>query len=198
MPAGNNLFTEDSTNWVLNHTVTLPHNFVNNFRFGRLVAIANQYANAAPASAVQALGLQGVFTNLPDYARGWPGVSFQNLSGGFGSPGNNPTTSNIPLWEYADSVTVVRGRHTFGFGFDYRQWIQKRDLSTNFLGSYSYNNNLVLTNGGAGTNNCRRSPAEPEMRWQTSCWATMPAPAPSNQGRSAPVEASREFKPISL
>jgi len=154
VPAGNNLFTEDSTNWVLNHTITLPHNFVNNFRLGHLVAVANQYANAAPASAVEALGLQGVFTGLPDYARGWPGVSFQNLSGGFGSPGNNPTTSNIPLWEYADSVTVVRGRHTFGFGFDYRQWIQKRDLSTNFLGSYSFDNNLVSTNGGAGTNNC--------------------------------------------
>ena len=154
VPSGVNLFTEDSTNWVVNHTITLPHNFVNNFRVGHLEATANQYANAAPASAVGALGLQGVFTNLPDYARGWPGISFQNLSGSFGSPGNNPTTSDIPVWEYADSVTTVRGRQTIGFGFDYRTWVQRRDLSTNFLGSYTYNNNLVLTNGGAGSNNC--------------------------------------------
>jgi hypothetical protein len=51
-------------------------------------------------------------------------------------------------------VTVIHGRHTFGFGFDFRTWVQKRDLSTNFLGTYSYNNNLVLTNGGGGANNC--------------------------------------------
>jgi hypothetical protein len=153
-PSGNNLFTEDSTSWVLNHTITLPHNFVNNFRFGRLVANTLQYANAAPANAISGLGLTGIFTNLPAYAAGWPGISFQSLNGSFGSPGNNPTTSNIPLWEYADSVTVVRGRHTLGFGFDYRNWVQKRDLSTNFLGSYSYANNLILTNGGNNTNNC--------------------------------------------
>ena len=145
-PAGNNLFTEESTSWVFNHTITLPHNFVNNFRFGHLQANALQFANAAPASAISGLGLTGVFTNLPAYASGWPGVSFQNLSGSFGSPGNNPTTSNIPLWEFADSVTVIRGKHTFGFGFDYRNWTQKRDLSTNFLGSYSFNNNLIVNN----------------------------------------------------
>lgn len=154
VPAGNNLFTENSTSWVVNHTITLPKNFVNNFRFGHLTAIANQYANPAPESAVTALGLTGVFTGLPDYARGWPGISFQSLNGSFGSPGNNPTTSNIPLWEYADSVTVIRGRHTFGFGFDYRRWVQKRDLSTNFLGSYAFQNTLINTNGGAGANNC--------------------------------------------
>jgi hypothetical protein len=154
VPTGINLFTESATSWVVNHTVTLPKNFVNNFRFGHLTASAIQYANAMPESAVSALGLTGTFTNLPAYARGWPGVSFQNLSGSFGSPGNNPTTSNIPVWEYADSVTVIRGRHTLGFGFDYRNWVQKRDLSTNFLGSWTFNNNLVLTNGAAGTNNC--------------------------------------------
>ena len=153
-PSGNNLFTENSLSWVINHTVTLPHNFVNNFRFGHLSAQALQYANAAPESAVAALGLTGVFTNLPDYARGWPGVSFQSLNGSFGSPGNNPTTSNIPVWEYADSVTNVHGRHTFSFGFDYRNWVQKRDLSTNFLGSYSFENTLIRTNGGSNSNNC--------------------------------------------
>jgi hypothetical protein len=153
-PAGNNLFTEESTSWVLNHTITLPKNFVNNFRFGHLQANTLQFANAAPASAITALGLTGVFTNLPAYAAGWPGVGFQSLNGSFGSPGNNPTTSNIPLWEYADSVTVIRGRQTLGFGFDFRTWVQKRDLSTNFLGSYGFTNNLILTNGGNGVNNC--------------------------------------------
>ncbi len=158
-PQGNNIFTEESTSWVINHTISLPHNIVNNFRYGRLFATALQGAYSAPASAVSTFGLNGVFTNLPAYARGYPDISFQNLNSsfggaGFGSAGNSPTTSNIPLWELADSMTVVRGKHAIGFGFDYRNWIQKRDLSTNFLGSYTYNNNLISTNGGGGTNNC--------------------------------------------
>ena len=72
-PSGNNLFTENSTNWAINHTITLPKNFVNNFRVGHLVAIANQYANAAPESAVAALGLQEssrVFLTTPEVGLG--------------------------------------------------------------------------------------------------------------------------------
>ncbi|MDQ1451968.1 MAG: hypothetical protein QOK38_1834 [Acidobacteriaceae bacterium] len=154
IPSGLNIFTEESTSWEESHTIALPHNIVNNFRFGRLSATAIQAANPAPTSFVSALGLTGVFTNLPSYARGYPTISFQNLSGAAGSPGNNPTTSDIPMWEYADSVTIQRGRHTIGIGFDFRNWVQKRDLSTNFLGGYGYNNNLVLQNGGGGANNC--------------------------------------------
>ncbi len=161
IPFGLNIFTEQSTSWTGSYTATLGSNVVNNFRFGNLSATAIQGASPAPASVVQALGFTGIFTNLPDYARGYPGISLQNLSGNAGSPGNNPTTSDIPMWEYADSLTINHGRHTFGLGADVRTWVQKRDLSTNFLGSYGYNNNLVTTNGGTafanannGTNNC--------------------------------------------
>ncbi len=61
------------------------------------------------AADVAALGVTGVFTNLPAYARGYPTIGFQNLACG-GSPGNNPSTSDIPMWEYADSLTMVKGQ----------------------------------------------------------------------------------------
>ncbi len=154
LPAGLNIFTEDSTSWEVSHTLSFKGTNVNVFRFGYLGANSLQGDSPAPQSAITALGLTGVYTNLPDYARGSPGVSFQNLSGAGGSPGNNPTTSNIPMWEFGDSFTTIRGKHTIGIGFDYRKWLQKRDLSTNFTGSYGFSNNTVLQNGGNGANNC--------------------------------------------
>ena len=153
LPAGLNIFTESSTSWEVSHTLSLGARNVNVIRLGYLGANALQGDNPAPQSAITSLGLTGTYTNLPDYARGYPGVGFQNLANG-GSPGNNPTTSNIPMWEVSDSFTTIRGKHTIGFGFDYRKWLQKRDLSTNFTGSYGFNNNTVLQNGGGGANNC--------------------------------------------
>jgi hypothetical protein len=146
IPAGLNIFTENSTSWEISHTISLPHSWVNNFRVGYLGAHVVQGDSPAPTSDVDALGLTGVFTNLPDYARGYPGIALQNLSGGVGSPGNNPTTSDIPMWEFADSLSTVKGKHTFSMGFDYRTWVQKRDLSTNFLGSYTFNNTTISNN----------------------------------------------------
>jgi hypothetical protein len=160
LPGGLNIFNEESTSWEIAHTITLGHNIVNNFRLGNLHATEIQGATPATTADVTALGVTGVFTNLPAYARGYPTIGFQNLATG-GSPGNNPSTSDIPMWEYADSVSMVRGKHTISTGFDFRTWIQKRNLSGNFLGGYSYNNNTILQNsvgcttptGNCGTGN---------------------------------------------
>jgi hypothetical protein len=145
-----NEFTEDSTSWMISHTITLGQRNVNNFRFGFLHATAIQGAPAVSDSQIASLGLTGVFTTLPSYARGFPTISLP-LLGTYGSPGNNPTTSDIPTWEFADSVSMVRGSHTFSVGFDYRRFVQKRDLSTNFLGGYGYANNLIVNNSQNGS-----------------------------------------------
>jgi hypothetical protein len=154
IPAGLNIFTENSTSWEISHTIPLGRSIINNFRVGSLGATVIQGDSPAPQSDVDALGLTGVFTNLPNYARGYPTIALQNLSGNAGSPGNNPTTSDIPMREYADSLSIIHGRHTFSMGFDFRTWLQKHDLSKNFLGSYTYNNTTVSQNGGSGANNC--------------------------------------------
>ena len=146
-----NQFNEDANSWMFSHTISLGQTVVNNFRLGYLHAKAIQGAPAASSAEVAALGVTGVFTNLPAaYARGFPTISLP-LLGDYGSPGNNPSTSDIPTWEFADSVTLVRGRHTIGVGFDYRRFVQKRNLSGNFLGGYSYVNNLIVNNSQNGS-----------------------------------------------
>ena len=147
---GLNTFTENSTSWAVSHTITLGHSMVNSFRLGYLHATTIQGAPPASSSDIANLGLTGIFTTLPSYAAGFPEVTFQNFSS-FGSPGNVPTTSDIPMWEFSDSLSMVRGKHTIGVGFDYRTWVQKRDLSTNFLGQYTYNNTTILQNSQGGT-----------------------------------------------
>ena len=148
VPFGENVFAENSVSWQINHTISLGQNNVNNFRYGNLSAKSIQGVNPASAADAAALGLSGVFTNLPAYARGYPNISIGGFNGTTeGSPGNDPTTSDIPQWEIADSLTSIHGRHTLSIGFDYRSWIQKRNLSSNFLGSYTYASATVLTNG---------------------------------------------------
>jgi len=152
IPAGVSLFLEDSTSWEISHTITLPHNIINNFRFGYLEAVANQEGNGAPTAAVAALNFSGVFQNIPAPFRMWPNISLQAFSASFGGQVNNATTSDIPMWEFADSLSTVRGRHTLTAGFDFRKWIQKRDLSDDYLGAFTYNNTTITNNGGGCPN----------------------------------------------
>jgi len=77
LPFGIGTFNEKSESWMISHTIPLSHNIVNNFRFGRLEPISIQAGIAAPDSDITALGLTGVFSNLPDYARLYPGINFQ-------------------------------------------------------------------------------------------------------------------------
>ena len=69
LPFGIGTFDEKGESWMISHTIPLTHNIVNNFRFGRLEAISVQGGIAAPDSDITALGLTGVFTDLPTYAR---------------------------------------------------------------------------------------------------------------------------------
>ena len=155
LAAGANIFTENSTSWTGAWTVSLPGGFVNDFRFGKLEAKSIQGETPASAADITALGLTGVFTGLPAYAAGYPTLGFsQGSAVSAGSPGNDPTTSDIPVWEFADSVVKQKGAHSFSFGVDYRSWVQKRDLATNFLGSYNFTSNEITVNGTSGTNGC--------------------------------------------
>jgi outer membrane receptor protein involved in Fe transport len=151
IPFGLTLFTENSSSWEISHTISLGSRNVNNIRYGQLSSKLIQGVHPAPQADITALGLSGVFTSLPDYARGYPTISIGGYSGNFGSPGNDPVTSDIPQWEIADSFTASRGKHTLSFGFDYRSWVQKRNLSSNFVGSYGYASNTITQNSNGCT-----------------------------------------------
>jgi hypothetical protein len=152
VPFGVGVFNEKSESWMISHTINIGARNINNFRFGRLEPSAIQGGNPAPASDVAALALSGVFQSLPNYARLYPTLSFQGISSNsFGSQGNDTTTSDIPTWEYSDSLAMIRGKHTVTVGFDYRRWLQKRDLSADFLGNFTFNNDTVVNNSAGCT-----------------------------------------------
>ena len=91
----------------------------------------------------------------------WSSLGITDYSNG-GGPGNSYTGSYSPQWDIADSYTTVRGRHTFGFGFEYRYWTITRNLDDDFYGDYGFSSNLISTNNltiptglpGAGTPSC--------------------------------------------
>jgi hypothetical protein len=139
VPIGNNFFVEDTTNWAVSHTITFGPNIVNQFRFGYLEATADQGGYPADPADISSLGLTGVFTDLSPAQRVYPSIGMTGGYSGVGGAVNAYTASNQPMWEFADSLTIVRGNHTLGMGVEYRQWSLNRDLADNFLGNFSFN-----------------------------------------------------------
>ncbi|MGH9404725.1 MAG: carboxypeptidase regulatory-like domain-containing protein [Terriglobia bacterium] len=151
---GNNNFVEKENSIGIGWTLALGSNKVNSFRLGRLGATADQCGTAISQSTVQAFGFTGVFPSLDTCARSAPGsIGLANF-GGVGGPTNDTTISYVPTWEYTDEFSWVHGKHTLEFGFAYRTWVQTRNLAADFLGTFSYRNDLVLNNGGSGADGC--------------------------------------------
>jgi hypothetical protein len=148
---------EDQKNWEISHTINLGPTMVNNFRFGYLHATAPQ--GAAPgltpsSSFVDALGVTGGFQTFGPLQLTYPSVSFANYAGTGGSI-NAYTGSEQPAWEFADSFSMVRGRHSIGIGVDYRTWQLIRNLADDFLGDYGFRPETVVTNNnGCATVKC--------------------------------------------
>jgi carboxypeptidase family protein/TonB-dependent receptor-like protein len=154
LPFGVGTFNEKTESWMISHTATIGSSMTNNFRFGHLEPIAIQGGNPITAAQVSALGITGVYPNLPNYARLFPSIGLGTPYTGVGSQGNDTTTSDIPTWQFSDTLTLVKGRHTISTGFDYRHWLQRRDLSADFLGNFNYSNTTISTNGGGGNKGC--------------------------------------------
>ena len=156
---------ETQKSWEISHTISLGNSKVNNFRFGYLDAQAPQGAPAPPADAVSALGETGVFTTFAPLQQTWPSLGLSQYST-TGGPGNAYTGSDSPGWEYADSFTMIRGKHTIGLGVDYRRWRLIRNLDDDFYGDWGFSAANVVTNnincpnapvsvaGGAPTSLC--------------------------------------------
>jgi hypothetical protein len=140
--------TEDA--WEVSHTINLGSRNVNNFRFGHLEADAPEGAAAPPATVISALGLTGVPTTFGPLQQTWPNVGFgtAGFSSG-GGPVNAYSGSKNPNWEYADSFTSIHGKHTLGFGVDYRRWQLIRNLDDDFYGDWSFSAPNVLKNNEA-------------------------------------------------
>jgi hypothetical protein len=141
-------YFEIGKSWEVSHTINLGQKNVNNFRFGYLSANAPEGSTAPPASFISALGEANTFTTFGPLQQTYPNVGLSDYSSG-GGPVNSYSGSFIPEWEFADSFTSVHGRHTLGFGVDYRQWQITRNLDDDFYGDWSFGAGTVLTNNEA-------------------------------------------------
>jgi hypothetical protein len=154
--------TEDS--WVVSHTINLGTKNVNNFRFGKLTASAPEGSAAPPASVVSALNLTGVFTTFGPLQQTWPNVGMTQFASG-GGPVNSYSGSENPNWEFADSFTTIHGKHTLGFGIDYRRWHLIRNLDDDFYGDWSFSSTTAVSNYEVKDPNAK--PGEPGS--ESSC-----------------------------
>jgi hypothetical protein len=133
--------------WEVSHTITFGQNKTNNFRFGYLSANApeTETNQPNPSSLQNSLGETGIFKTFAALQATWPSVGMTTYPSG-GGPGNSFTASYIPEWEYADSFTWVKGRHTIGLGLDYRKWYINRNLDDDFFGDWGFSSNTITTN----------------------------------------------------
>jgi hypothetical protein len=191
---GYEIYLQTQTSWTVSHTLNIGKASVNTFRFGHLIAKAPQGGPQISQAAVSQLGLTGVFTTFSALQQTWPSVVFN--SGGFGSSGgsvNTYTGSEGPTWEFADSFSMVRGRHTLGFGLDYRNWHLIRNLSTGFYGDWQFNSNTVQNNsagcanasGLCGTGNAI---ADMQLGYYSNAGAYTPGPLSSKTTAGNPQD----------
>ena len=141
-------YFEQGKSWEVSHTINIGQANVNNFRFGYLSANAPEGSAAPPASLVSQLNEANTFTTFGPLQQTYPNVGLTAYNSG-GGPVNSYSGSFIPEWEFADSFTSVHGKHTLGFGIDYRYWTILRNLDDDFYGDWSFSSNTINKNSEA-------------------------------------------------
>lgn len=191
---------ETQKNWEISHTISLGGSKVNNFRFGYLDAQAPQGAPTPPAAAVTALGEAGGFAKYGPLQLTWPNVNLAQYSG-VGGPGNAYTGSDQPAWEYADSFSMVKGKHTLGMGVDYRRWRLIRNLDDDFLGDWTFRADTILSNGincpnGTGLCGTGNSVADLLLGYYNTAAGYQPGPlSPTDQAGNPQTHIFSYFAP---
>lgn len=138
-------YIENQKAWAISHTINIGARNVNNFRFGYLDAYAPESSQTPPSSLAGELAETGVFTHFAALQETWPNVGLSTYSSG-GGPVNSYSGSDSPAWEWADSFTSVKGRHTLGLGLDYRTYSLTRNLDDDFYGDWSFSGSTITSN----------------------------------------------------
>jgi hypothetical protein len=192
---GYEIYLQNQTSWMVSHTINFGGSNVNNFRFGHLTANASQGGPEISPDAVSELALTGTFKTFTALQQTWPNVGLSQFDSGGGSV-NSYAESDGPTWEYADSFSSVRGRHTIGVGVDYRHWRLIRNLDDDFYGDWNFNGATIQTNGtgcGTPTGLCGTGNAVADMLlgFYSGVNVFLPGPLrPSDTGRNTPCLVS--------
>jgi hypothetical protein len=127
----------DATNYQITYIRTFNPNFINQFRYSSLDVAADQLGVSVPQSAIDAFHFKGIYSTLPDAQRTLPNVGIRGFLG-LGSAVNTPWLNDQVTHEVSDSVTLIKGRHTMSFGFDYRHWTLANNTTTGFTGQFTF------------------------------------------------------------
>jgi hypothetical protein len=117
--------------------------FFNSLRFGH-TRFDSYSLNTVPAGLTpQSLGFpldefqaepKGQFHGIPNFQI----ANYASGFDGFGQIGGTPGGSNIRHWEIGDTMTLVRGNHTFKWGGNYTRTIIIQLTSNNERGQYGF------------------------------------------------------------
>ncbi|HYZ84143.1 MAG TPA: carboxypeptidase regulatory-like domain-containing protein [Bryobacteraceae bacterium] len=94
---------------------------VNEFRFGYNQFLNDNVAFYANERNVTAeLGINGI-ASLPPVSWGLPSIGFQDGLSGFGDLVQVPFSLHDHIFQFIDNVSIVRGKHSFRFGGEFRR-----------------------------------------------------------------------------
>jgi carboxypeptidase family protein/TonB-dependent receptor-like protein len=127
----------DATNYQITYIRTFSPNFINQFRYSSLNVEADQLGVSVPQSAIDAFHFKGIYNPLPDKQRTLPTASITGYMQ-LGSALNTPWLNDQVTHQVSDSATLIKGRHTMTFGFDYRHWTLANNTTTGFTGQLSF------------------------------------------------------------
>jgi hypothetical protein len=143
---------QQTRNYQITETHVFTPNLLNQARIGYLEAQVLRLGYVASAQDAAGLKLTNAFNMAnADYpviglslglAQSAAGSATQPLSG-VGGPANLPTGSLQPAWDLSDSISYNHGRHTWGFGFTWRDVVLDRQSTVNPLGNYTFNGTLT-------------------------------------------------------
>ncbi len=127
LPGFDNAFTGKTLSGSFTDTYVIRSNWTNEFRFnyGR---IGFNFPLLAPDT---------FHATVPNYSG--LGVT------GFGGATNIPQFRYANNWQYQDTMSVVRGRHTFRFGVDYLRQLARQHPPFNERGSFAYASSAGVT-----------------------------------------------------
>ncbi|MGC2403135.1 MAG: carboxypeptidase-like regulatory domain-containing protein [Acidobacteriaceae bacterium] len=139
-------------NYQLTETHIFTPNLLNQLRLGYLESQVYRQGPIMPAADIGTLGFQNVFgmnnANYPVIALA-SGVSSSNPVGATqaltsaGGAANLPTGSLQPAWDFSDSVSWNRGKHSIGVGFVYHSLQLDRQSTVNPQGNFTFDGELT-------------------------------------------------------
>ena len=118
--------TSDNRKAIVTESWAVTNHLVNDFRLGY-------------SRFVQGYTVPSAFSNFPN-------AEVDNLNLNIGPEGNSPQSYVQNNYQIADSVSYVRGKHTFKFGVEGRRYIPPSDFLPRARGEWDYANLSELIN----------------------------------------------------